>query len=351
VILAYATQTLLQGSPVTHFPPAASLFLGIVLAVAAAFIALGRKLALDVVLILSLLLGLLALGIALAALRLTILPAGLIVSVTLASAVVGLFVNYIHTRFTAQEQGRELEEISSDLKKAAEIQHSLQPESMPSLEGAQIAGFQVACKEIGGDYYDVIELADGKVGLLVADVCGKGISAALLMSNLQSNFRQMAPRTASPRQLVTDLNAVAARVFSDGRFVTLFYAILDLRTRQFTYSNAGHMPPLICRADGEVVGLELGGLPIGLFPQFLWEDHSTILRSGDVVFVYTDGLSEAAAPKADELFGEQRIKDFLRDNHGDSADGLNRGIVKAARIFSGSEHLDDDITLLTLKVV
>jgi CHASE2 domain-containing sensor protein len=351
LILAYAAQTLIGGGVVTPFPPGGSLLLGMALAFAASLTALGRRLVLNVALAVAVVFGLAVLGIVLVALRATILPGGFFISVVSFTAVVGLGVNYVRTRFVSEAQEKELEEISSDLRKAAAIQQRLQPESMPKAEGIQLAGFQIPCKEIGGDYYDAVDLGEGKIGLLIADVCGKGISAALLMSNLQSNFRQLAARTRSPKELVSNLNAIASQVFSDGRFVTLLYAVLDVKARRFSFCSAGHMPPLIARPDGEVIELEPGGLPIGLFADFEWDEHDFQLGKGDLVFMYTDGLSEAAKPGTEELYGTDRVRAYLKANHGGAPDEFNRAIVADARRFSRSEHLDDDITLLALKVL
>jgi CHASE2 domain-containing sensor protein len=351
LILAYAAQTLVQNCIVTPLPAGYSLALGIILAFVTSFTALGRKLALNIGLAAAFLLGMAACGIFLTALRVTILPSGLVLSATFVTAIIGLGGNYVRTRFKSEAQEKELEEISSDLRKAAAIQKRLQPETMPVAEGIQIAGLQIPCKEIGGDYYDALDLGEGRVGLLIADVCGKGISAALLMSNLQSNFRQLAPASPSPKQLVTNLNVIASQVFGEGRFVTLLYAILDLASRRLSYCSAGHDTPLVCREGGELVQLERGGLPIGIFPDSEWEEHEFQLLSGDLVFMYTDGLSEATTPKTEELFGEERIRAHLKAHCDKMPREFNKDIVLEAQRFSGSQHLDDDITLLTLRIL
>jgi len=132
--------------------------------------------------------------------------------------------------------------------------------------------------------------------------------------------------------------------------VTLLYAVLDRRSLELSYCGAGHMPPILCRAAGETVDLPPGGIPMGLLSEFRWEEHKVQLAAGDVVFMYTDGLSEAVMRKTEDLFGEARIKAYLEANRGKSPDELNRGIVSEAQEFSRSEHLADDITLLTLKI-
>jgi serine phosphatase RsbU (regulator of sigma subunit)/CHASE2 domain-containing sensor protein len=351
LILAYATQTLIGDSLVEPLAAPYGLLLGVVMAILASLTALRKRLVLSAGLALAAIIGMLTIGVLLPAMRITILPSGLLLSVMLLTAVAGLAINYIHTRFRAGLQERELAEISTDLQKAAAIQQRLQPASMPEIEGVEVAGFQIACKAIGGDYYDVVELGDGKLGLLIADVCGKGISAAMLMSNLQSNFHQLAPTMTSTSQLVINLNTIASQVFSEGRFVTLLYAILDVANRRMAYCSAGHMPPMVCHSDGSLEQLERGGIPIGPFPEFDWKEHTADLQSGDLVFMYTDGLSEATNPKTEEMYDEERIRKYLKENHEKSPDELIHDIVRAAQDFSRSEHLDDDITLLSFRVL
>ena len=350
MILAYAAQTLTGKSLVWPLARPYGVALSIGLAVVASLTALGKRLAVSVGLILGLLVLLVAAGILTTALRLSILPVGTLLSVTLFTGAIGLLAGYIETRVMEQVQRLELEEISTDLRKAAEIQQSLQPESIPAMKGVAIAGFQIPCKEIGGDYYDVIDLGGDRVGLLIADVCGKGVAAALLMSNLQSKVRQLAPAAQSPRQLVIDLNRATISVFTEGRFVTLIYGVLDRGTMEFSYCSAGHMPPLVCRAAGEVAELPQGGIPVGLLPEFGWQEHKTPLAGGDVLFMYTDGLSEAGRKKTGELYGDDRIKAYVAANRHKAPGDLNVDIVREAQQFSGSEHLSDDITLLTLRI-
>ncbi len=351
LILGYATQTLIRSGLISRLSPPYGLLLGVLMALVTSLTALKKRLALSAGLAIAAIMGMLVVGILVTALRITILPSGMLLSVMLLTAVAGLAVSYIHTRLRSVLQERELDEISVDLHKAAEIQKRLQPASMPQVEGVEIGGFQIACKAIGGDYYDVVELGGGKIGLLIADVCGKGISAAMLMSNLQSNFHQLAPQMTSTSQLVINLNTIVCQVFSEGRFVTLLYAILDIPNRRLAYCSAGHMPPMVCHADGSLDQLERGGIPIGPFPEFDWKEHTAQLASGDLVFMYTDGLSEATDLKTEEMFDEDHIRDYLKANHQKSPDELVHNIVRAAQDFTHSEHLEDDITLLSFRVL
>lgn len=351
VILAYATQTLLRDGIISSTPKSLSFLFAMLIVLGSAFIGFGRRLAWSLGIAAALLVGALACGIAFTACGISVLPTGKLIAAALVTSVAGIIVNYWYTRIVSAEQEEELEEISTDLRAAKKIQQNLQPEAMPSLPGLEIAGFQIPCKAIGGDYYDVIVLDDAKLVILIADVSGKGISGALLMSNLQSSFRRLVIETASPSNLVKDLNAIASEVFSEGRFVTLFCGILDLASAKLSHCNAGHLPPLVCRADGEIVQFPVGGPPLGVLPVFDWPEVETQLQSEDLLFLYTDGLWEAAVERTGDQFGKDRIIDYMRTNRGMKPDLFNRQIVRTVQRFTGSEHLDDDITLLTLKVL
>ena len=350
LVLAYAAQTLVSKSLIWPLGGKYAVILCIGLVMAASTVTKGKRIFVSGGLVLTSIVAIFAVGVMLSASRVAIFPVGMAAGATLFTGVVGLLAGYVQTRVAAQLQQRELAEITDDLKKAAQIQQSLQPASMPVVQGVRLSGFQIACKEIGGDYYDVLDLGAGRVGLIIADVCGKGISAALLMSNFQSKVRQLAPAADSACKVVEALNRASVRVFTEGRFVTLLYAILDPGKKEFSYCSAGHMPPIRCRAGGEVGDLPQGGIPVGILPDFAWRDETVRLEPGDVLLMYTDGLSEAKAEKAEDLYGEDRIKAYLAANRDKNPEELNLGIVDAARGFSGSEHLADDITVLTLKM-
>jgi CHASE2 domain-containing sensor protein len=350
-ILAYAAQTLITGNLITTMGFGPSLLLGSLIVLIGSLVASGRRLALSIGLILAILVGIFACGIGIIAAGFTILPTAKLLTAVLVSAATGILLSYWATRLKSAEQEEELMEISSDLRTAHQIQQNLQPEEMPSVPGVEIAGFQIPCKAIGGDYYDVLALGDEKLALLIGDVSGKGISGALLMSNLQSSVRRLAPENHSPSELVSKLNTIASEVFTEGRFVTFCYGILDLTSKKFSCCNAGHLPPLIHRTDGTIVELSRGGPPLGVIPAFTWEGSEIQLKSGDTLFLYTDGLWEAAIEKTGEQFGKERIVEFLKVNHVMAPEAFNQEIVRVTQSFTGSEHLDDDITLLTLKIL
>ena len=351
IILAYAAETLLRNNMISMLPRFLSSLLGVLLVLGCSFLALGKRLMFNLVLMTGLTILVLASGIALTALNVTILPTGKLIAITLFTLTMGVFLNYSYTKLKSLEQESKLQEISSDLRIAREIQQKLQPEKVPAIEGVEISGLQIPCKEIGGDYYDVIDLNRKKLAVLIADVSGKGISGALVMSNLQSAVRGLAPRVLSPSKLTGELNSVVSKVSTAGRFVTFFYGILDLPTKKFLYCNAGHTHPVLCRANGEIGYLSEGGLFLGPFPQATWQESEVQLKSGDLLFTYTDGVTEAARTKDDDQFGEERLVGYLKANLTQKAEAVNAQLVKTLQNFTDNEEFEDDFTVLTLKIL
>jgi len=351
IILAYAAETLLRNTMIATLPRPLSFFLCVLVVIGSSFLALGKRLILNLALMIILAIVLLACGIALTGLNVTILPTGKLIAATLLTMAIGILLNYSYTKLKSFEQESKLEEISSDLKLAKEIQQKLQPEKIPHMEDVEISGLQISCKEIGGDYYDVIDLKERKLALLIADVSGKGISGALVMSNLQSAVRGLAPRVLSPSKLAQELNSVVSKVSATGRFVSFFYGILDLSTRKFLYCNAGHTYPVLCRANGETRDLSEGGLFLGPFPQGTWQESEIQLESGDLLFLYTDGVTEAAVAKTEEQFGEERLIGYLKANLTQKAEVVNQQLVKTLQDFTGHKEFEDDVTVLTLNIL
>lgn len=351
IILAHAAETLLKDNIIAMLPRPLSFFLCVLMVVGSSFSALGKRLLLNLALIIILTIVLLASGIALTALNVAILPIGKLIAATSFTMAIGILLNYAYTKVKSFEQESKLEEISSDLKVAKQIQQKLQPEKIPIMEDVEISGLQIPCKEIGGDYYDVIDLNDRKLGVLIADVSGKGISGALVMSNFQSAVQSLAARILSPSKLTGELNSVVSKVATTGRFVTFFYGILDLCTKKFLYCNAGHTYPVLCRANGEISYLSQGGLFLGPFPQATWQESQIQLESGDLLFLYTDGVTEATITKTEEQFGEQRLVEYLKANLTQKTEAVNKQIVKTLQDFTGQEEFEDDLTILTLKIL
>lgn len=190
--------------------------------------------------------------------------------------------------------------------------------------------------------------SEGVLGLCIGDVVGKGIPAALLMSNLQATVRAFASGTLAPAELCTRLHRLIRNNVAMGRFVTFFYARFDTRMRELRYCNAGHNPPLLVSGDGTHRELGTGGPALGAFAQATYREDAVVLRQGDRLVLYTDGVTEAASPGA-EQFGDRRLAELIASNRESGAFALQEEIVKAVKEFSGDD-LQDDVTLLVLAV-
>ncbi len=234
-----------------------------------------------------------------------------------------------------------------ELKRAREIQQMLLPNTLPQPAGAQLSGAWQPAREVSGDYYDVIQLDEKRIGICVGDVAGKGITAALLMANLQASFRAFATADASPQAVCTKLNKFLCANIASGKFVTFFYAILDAEKRTLTYENAGHTPGLLARASGAVESLVGGGAVLGALPDWVYQDYSVQLQGGDKLVLSTDGITEAENAQLEE-FGEQRLLEVVlaRD---ETALDTQRAIMQRVTAFCGG-NFRDDATLLVLKV-
>ena len=241
-----------------------------------------------------------------------------------------------------------LEEQQREFDKAREIQQGLLPQVIPQVPGFQIAGAWQPARTVGGDYYDIFDLGDGRLALVIADVSGKGLAAALLMSNLQAAVRAFAVETATPAELCARVNRMISGHITAGRFITFFYAILDTRSRRLAYANAGHNPPLLRGADGQVRQLDRGGTVLGLFRDSPYEQEVIGLRSGDRLLFFTDGLSEAANA-AEEEFGEERLAAQLGAFAAAGAEEVKTGLLRAVSNFCGGSFRDD-ATLILIQV-
>ncbi|MDX2041154.1 MAG: PP2C family protein-serine/threonine phosphatase [Acidobacteriota bacterium] len=258
----------------------------------------------------------------------------------------------------------EKQRLDQEMKIAAEVQARLFPRSTPKTTALDFAnGVCIPARSVSGDYYDFLQVAPGVIGVVVADVCGKGVSAALMMANLQANLRgqvQVYHDTydqAYPiRRIVERVNQQVAESVMDSSFITFFYAEFDERRRVLRYVNAGHNPPLLVRAkksDGvEIERLDRGGTVLGLFCDAEFEDAELQLESGDVLAAFTDGLIEARSPDGEE-FGEERLIDCLTEltkNHQRDAASIEREILRAVKTWTHDSEQEDDLTLVVFKV-
>ena len=234
-----------------------------------------------------------------------------------------------------------------DVQKAREIQEGLLPKQIAQLHGYQVTGAWQPALSVGGDYYDVLPLSDSSLGIAIADVVGKGISAALLMANLQAAVRAFAGSAHNPAEVCDRINSVMCSNVASGKFITMFYCVLDAAKRKLTYSNAGHNPPILLRVD-DTLRLEEGGALLGVFPDWKYEQCSIALEAGDRLLLFTDGLSEAENLSGEE-FGEGRLIDALRRFRSLPAGEIQSRILNEVREFCHG-NFRDDATLLVIAV-
>ena len=238
-----------------------------------------------------------------------------------------------------------LEMQEAELERAREIQQSLLPRNIPQVPGFEIAGAWQPASTVSGDYYDVLSLGDHRLGICIADVAGKGVSAALLMANVQAAVRAFASGSASPAQVCGKVNRLLCENIATGKFVTFLYGILDGDARRFQYCNAGHLYPILV-SRGSVRMLEQGGAVLGVFPDWTYEDSAIDLKAGDRLFLFTDGITEASDTNGQE-FEETRIAAFAKANAALSARELDKRLLAQVTDFCGA-HFQDDATLLVI---
>ena len=241
--------------------------------------------------------------------------------------------------------------VKHELALAAQVQRRLFPHEPPDTAALEVAAFCQPAREVGGDYYDFVALDAGRIGIALADVAGKGISAALLMSIVQASVRSLAPLTAGrPAELVLKLNQLLHRSTGPASYATLFYADFDAESRCLTYVNAGHNPPYLLRSGtSHPVSLTTGGTIIGMFDECDYEQDTLQLASGDLLVASTDGLSDALNPD-DEEFGEERLRALLIAAAGLPAEQVKSFIVEQIRQWMGSASQHDDLTFVVLRV-
>ena len=242
------------------------------------------------------------------------------------------------------------ETMRRQLRLAGDVQRRMIPPTPPQIDGLDIAAIYVPCFELGGDFYEFIELADGNLGVCVADVVGKGVRAAMLMSSLRAALRAHATHLNELTDVLAAVNEHMHRNNDDNDFVTIFYGVLDVANRRLTYCNAGHEPGLLVR-DGHVRRLDSQAGVIGIDPDMEFAQDVVELEGGDVLSIYTDGLPEAMNFE-DEAFGRERIGQaaLAAVAQGASAEAVGKHLLWEMRRFAGLQTRFDDLTLVTIKV-
>jgi len=235
--------------------------------------------------------------------------------------------------------------LAQELEIATQVQARLFPQRQPQLRTLDYAGICVQARQVGGDYYDYIDLGQERLGLVIGDIAGKGIAAALLMANLQANLRsQCATAVDEPVRFLQSVNRLFFENSTEAAYATLFFAEYDDRSRRLRYANCGHLPALLLRADGSCERLLPTATVVGIFREWECEVGECQLGEGDTLTLYTDGITESFN-EAGEDFGERRLVEALRQSRELAPEAMLASIVDQVRRFSGGEQ-HDDITLV-----
>jgi serine phosphatase RsbU (regulator of sigma subunit)/predicted ester cyclase len=255
---------------------------------------------------------------------------------------------YELTQQRLDQELRERERFEQELRVAQRIQQALLPKELPLLDDWDIVPYYQPAREVGGDFYDFLTLQDGRMGVIIGDVSGKGIAAALVMANTQSVLRAVARRgDIAPGQVLAEANEVLYAYIPSNMFVTCFCGILNPESGRFTYANAGHNPPLR-QHGGKAIDLRATGMPLGLMLGMYYEEKETVLLPGDGVLFYSDGLIEAHNQER-EMLGSHRLRDLLKE-HTPGAKHLTAYMVAELGRFTGEQwEQEDDITLVALQ--
>jgi sigma-B regulation protein RsbU (phosphoserine phosphatase) len=232
---------------------------------------------------------------------------------------------------------------------AKEIQKNLLPRVVPQVPGYDIAAISTPVRFIGGDFYDIVKISNTQTAFCIADVAGKGLPGALLMSNLQAALKPLIRDNVSPDELCSRLNRTLCEIMPTNRFVSFFYGVLDSGKNLLTFCNAGHNPPLLVKSDGSTSELRSSGAILGRFPDWHYVPVNQDLSRGDILLLFTDGVVEAC-DENDEPFGEQRLLLFTRDANSCSAAARLELISKAVSVYCGGKF-QDDATMIVLQAM
>lgn len=244
------------------------------------------------------------------------------------------------------EERFEKQRIEQELATAAKIQVNLMPQEIPKLKGFKIAAKNVPSRMIGGDFYDFIPFSNSHLGIVIADVSGKGIPGAILMASARASLRAYLEDPHEVKDAIAKLNRVLCRDTQSDQFVTLFYGMLDPNDKTFTYTNAGHNPPLLFRED-KIIQLEKGGLILGVFPNTIYEEEKINLQENDLLVLYTDGITEAQ--NNDEYFGIKRLSQIINKYKLTDPEVIVEKILNEVSEFDDNSSPADDTTIVVLK--
>lgn len=245
---------------------------------------------------------------------------------------------------------KQRDELLREVELAARVQRNLLSKNLPPTLDSDIAAQMSPAKVVGGDYYDFIPLEDGRTSIVIADVAGKGLPAALLMPAVKIALRALVARHDRTEDILHELNTALYETIQSTSYATLFYGTLDADSTCIRYTNAGHLPALLLRADTqEVRWLATGGLPVGLLPDVVYETEEVALHPGDILLLYTDGVTEAQNRLGDQ-FGRDRLPSIVVANRGASSGEIVEAVRDAVREFKNGRPQADDLTLIAVKV-
>ena len=246
------------------------------------------------------------------------------------------------------EQMIEKKRLEGQLEVARQVQLELLPPSDPELEGFDISAYNFPTEEVSGDYYDWVRIYDDQIGLVIADVAGKGIPAALLMVFLRASLRAATHVGYATHISMTKVNYLLWESIERNQFITAFYGILDASTRTLSYSNAGHNPPLLVSADGQPSFIERGEQPLGMFRETRYHEYYHSFKPGEILVLYTDGVTEALSPAGEE-FGRDRLVVAARDGARLSARELVATMQRSVMEWTDGAGSNDDATFFVIK--
>lgn len=243
-------------------------------------------------------------------------------------------------------------QLEEELFLASKIHRALLPQSVQKIEGFDVKAMSLAARTVGGDYYDFLPSAKGdSMRLVIADVMGKGLPAGLIMSNLQGALRVLSEEIESPSKLLASLNRWLCHNVQVTNFISLACVSLNHglgEESRITYSNAGHCPPILLRNNGDIESLEPTGGVLGVHEDFIYEERNLTLAAGDLLLLYTDGVTEAENQQGD-MFGEERLTEYVKGRSGHSLEIILDGLLDKVRDFSGRKELGDDFTVIALR--
>jgi serine phosphatase RsbU (regulator of sigma subunit) len=254
-----------------------------------------------------------------------------------------------HARLAEVEQVEKV--MARELEQAAQIQRGLLPKGAPRLKGLDIAGHNASCRTVGGDYYDFIAYPDGRVAILVADVAGKGMPAALMMSSLQARVQVIFEEPDNLAAKVGKLNRAVSSTCPTNRFITFFVCVVDPRSGEIAYCNAGHNPPLLVRSGGAVEQLDGGGMILGIMAKAQYQECRSRMEEGDVTVFFSDGVTEAPRPGTGEDFGEDRLAKLVAQSSTQPAVSIVNEVLDAVAAYTAGQPAADDITVVVARRV